>query len=206
MEISAHISQSFLSIRQSPISQHPRLWVTSNPNIQDHINSSRNGTNDPTHETQTLNTRHFRQHDNNQNRLLLLTAEHFPLDWVDTLKHGTNHRALLPKLLMTNHQPFDNVEASPTHQMQCLSHLLSFLMQMRRLFEHKFVMTRLMSTYHNNEKNPQTHSDRYTLHHWGLATSLNKHATGLPQPTNAKKQTKTHTQKQQKHKAKRQQV
>ena len=27
MEISAHISQSFLSIRQSPISQHPRLWV-----------------------------------------------------------------------------------------------------------------------------------------------------------------------------------
>ncbi|KAJ5507134.1 hypothetical protein N7527_009277 [Penicillium freii] len=84
---SAHLPV-ILSIPQPPISQHPRIWVTSNPNTQDHINSSRNGANDSTRETQTLNTRHFRQHDNNQNRLLLLTAEHFPLDWVGTLKHG----------------------------------------------------------------------------------------------------------------------
>ncbi|KAJ5197606.1 hypothetical protein N7449_008085 [Penicillium cf. viridicatum] len=68
----------------------PRLWATSDPNTEDDINSSRNGTNDPTRETQTLNTCHFRQHDNNKNRLLLLTAEHFPLDWVGTLKHGAS--------------------------------------------------------------------------------------------------------------------
>lgn len=42
-----------------------------------------------------------------------------------------------------------------------------------------------------------THSDLNTLHHWGLATLLNKHATGLPQPTNAKTQnTHPHTKKQ----------
>lgn len=178
MEISAHISQSFLSIRQSPISQHPRLWVTSNPNIQDHINSSRNGTNDPTHETQTLNTRHFRQHDNNQNRLLLLTAEHFPLDWVETLQHGTNHRALLPKLLMTNHQPFDNVEASPMHQMQCLSHLLSFLMQMRRLFGHKFVMTRLMSMVRLQNSSPDKDNETDN-------SNLQAHITTMKKSTNS---------------------
>ncbi|KAJ5507135.1 hypothetical protein N7527_009278 [Penicillium freii] len=62
-------------------------------------------------------------------------------------------------------------------------------------------MTRLMSM-----------SDLNTLHHWGLATSPNKHASGLPQPTNAKTQTHppththTHTKKQQRHKARRQQV
>lgn len=173
--ISQHSTITNLS---APSSLGPRLWVTSNPNIQDHINSSRNGTNDPTHETQTLNTRHFRQHDNNQNRLLLLTAEHFPLDWVDTLQHGTNHRALLPKLLMTNHQPFDNVEASPMHQMQCLSHLLSFLMQMRRLFEHKFVMTRLMSMVRLQNSSPDKDNETDN-------SNLQAHITTMKKSTNS---------------------
>ncbi|CAI7591769.1 unnamed protein product [Penicillium viridicatum] len=41
-------------------------------------------------------------------------------------------------------------------------------------------------------------SDLNALHHWGLATSPNKHASGLPQPTNAKTQTHppTHTHKE----------
>ncbi|KAJ6131806.1 hypothetical protein N7471_007021 [Penicillium samsonianum] len=49
---------------------HPclHLWVTSNPNTEDHMNPSRNGTNDPTPETQNLNTCDFGQHDINQHR------------------------------------------------------------------------------------------------------------------------------------------
>ncbi|KOS46223.1 hypothetical protein ACN38_g2838 [Penicillium nordicum] len=53
-------SELFLNIRQPPISQrtpHPWLWVTSTPNTQDHINSPRNGANDPTrHQPRTLVT------------------------------------------------------------------------------------------------------------------------------------------------------
>lgn len=101
------------------------------------------------------------------------------------------------------------------HQMRCLSHLISFLMQMRRLFQHEFIMTRLMSMVRLQTSSPdkdnenensnlkaqitimkKIHSDRNTLRHGGLTTLLNKHAIGLPQPTNAKKQNKTRTLKE----------
>lgn len=86
---------------------------------------------------------------------------------------------------------------------------------MRRLFQHEFIMTRLMSMVRLQTSSPdkdnenensnlkaqitimkKIHSDRNTLRHGGLTTLLNKHAIGLPQPTNAKKQNKTRTLKE----------
>lgn len=138
IEMSVHIIQSIPSTRQPPASQYLHLWVTSNPNTEDHIDSPRNGTKEPASETQSLNN--CSSHGINWHRLLNLTGS-LPtrLGW-HTETRSANYQALL-KLLMTNHKLSDNFEASQIHRRHCLCHFQPSFMLTQRVSRRKRIMS-----------------------------------------------------------------
>lgn len=119
------------------------------------------------------------------------------------------------------------------HQMRCLSRLTSFLMQMRRLFQHKLIMTRFMSMVRLQTSSPDKDNETDNSNPKAQITIMKKkstltatlfttgdlqlRSTSMQQdchnPQTPKRKTKRtrahthiHTKKQQNHKAKRQQI
>lgn len=147
-EISAHITQF--------ISQHSTTTNFSVPPALGHIRSPTPKTTSVPHETiPTISPSRLKTStliifinmvsiDIDLTFQLLRTSLPAGLEWYTEI-WGTNHRALLPKLLMTNHKLSDSFEASPIHRMQCLCQLQSCFLHTRQSTQGQSIMTTVMS-------------------------------------------------------------